>query len=90
MKTVLAILTIALIISLWANYDQAHAVKAWQDSYEQAYKKSLVAPPVEHHYQFRVDGASVFRFDENTGATCMVQKSMRDANNGLPYCERKN
>ena len=42
--------------------------------------------PIEHHYEFRVDGASVFRFDTSTGETCMVQRSVRDRYNGVPYC----
>jgi hypothetical protein len=51
-------------------------------------KPSLVTVPnpVKHHYEFQQRGASIFRFDLDTGEACWVQLSEADARTTMTQC----
>lgn len=50
---------------------------------------STVPPPpktVQHNYEFKQNGASIYRFDLGTGEACWMQLSVADRNTPLPRC----
>ncbi len=51
-----------------------------------------VPPPMEgigkpqHHYEFKQNGASIYRFDLDTGEACWMQLSQADAGTPMAHC----
>jgi hypothetical protein len=60
----------------WANGYGAGHTHGYQLAVEDA--KSPAPPPVQHHYRFERDGASLWRYDEATGKSCQIESSVRD------------
>lgn len=44
---------------------------------------------IQHHYQFQTRGASIFRFDTDTGEAFWLQLSEGDARTPLPQCTQE-
>jgi hypothetical protein len=41
---------------------------------------------VQHHYEFKQNGASIYRFDLDTGEACWIQLSQADAGTPMSRC----
>lgn len=47
---------------------------------------SLSSKAVQHHYEFKQNGASIYRFDLETGDACWIQLSQADAGTPMSHC----
>jgi hypothetical protein len=54
---------------------------------QQAVRKEMgEAESAQHHYEFKQDGATIYRFDTDTGDACWVQISVADRNTPMSRC----
>lgn len=55
-------------------------------------RRGCCPPPMEgigkpqHHYEFKQNGASIYRFDLDTGEACWMQLSQADAGTPMAHC----
>jgi hypothetical protein len=57
--------------------DQGKA-DGWTAGYSDGFHAQQPVCPVQHHYKFEVNGASIYRFDLDTGESCMLQSNQID------------
>lgn len=94
MKKAVAITAIIMsALGLWFGYHLGYRdgeTKGFIDGEWNAMNRKSDAPaPKKHHqYSFKQNGATILRFDSETGEACWVQLSVADKDSDLPSCER--
>ncbi len=84
-KTVLALVVLAIAglgmyLSYWNGWGEGYS-KGHTAGYRLAVEdaKAAAPPPVQHHYRFERNGASLWRYDDATGEACQIESNVTDA-----------
>lgn len=90
MKTVIWVIAVIVAISVGysAGYQEGiKTKKAPEPELIPIPPNAVVKPdPPPHHFTFQERGASIFRFDSDTGQACWMQLSQADAGTPVPQC----
>jgi hypothetical protein len=76
-------------ITGYVGYSRGYAKAKAQYNPPATLPASMEGMPVdatEHRYEFKQDGATIYRFDLSTGDACWLQLSQLNANTPLPHC----
>jgi hypothetical protein len=69
------IFAIGCYVSYWQGWSTGNSHGYFQGSNNRAESSSI-----RHHYEFKQNGNSIFRFDLDTGESCWLQLGKADAN----------
>ncbi len=69
-----AIFGIGCFVSYFVGYNAGKS-HGYSEGHQHADSADLLE---KHHYEFKQNGASIFRFDSNTGESCWIQLSDAD------------
>lgn len=79
--TMTCVVVVVLVLSGYLAYRQG-CISGYRRGYSaglQLAMKDAVPLPVQHHYRFERNGASLWRYDEATGESCQIESSVADA-----------
>jgi hypothetical protein len=58
----------------------------FQSTLDKSFEETQTQQPTQHHYEFKQNGASIYRFDSDTGDACWIQISVADQNTPMTRC----
>jgi hypothetical protein len=62
--------------------------EGWTKGLADGENADIAEKPTLHHYEFKQNGASIYRFDPDTGDACWIQISVADQNTPMLRCSQ--